>query len=330
MKCDTCNKNIVRTKPGLVCGRCEKIVHHTTSCAGLTNKQLTALRATENLEWTCQECHDVSPRRRSIIVPDDEEEDEIRYDIPTDNLQIDVKQLLKDITQHVEKTIRRELKDINHSLQTHSDLMQDSIDSVNEMKTIMLDLKKKNVELVNKNKHLETRVGALEQRIQDFEQQKLSRNLEIHYMPNFKDENTLQIAQTLAKKLNLRTSDIEHAQRMHGKKDNPGPVQIILKTEQAQEQWLETFKQHQKSKGQIKLSDIFGLDNTNKIDHDQNIVIREALTPYNKHLLWYAKQEIRDTYKYIWIKKGVLRVRKDGEENKPIIVRSETDIKNLK
>lgn len=335
MKCDKCNKNITKTNHGVECNHCEKIVHLTTSCAGLTNKQLAALRATENLEWTCRECHDNSPKRRSIVVPDDDEDDEFLHGNSTGNLQIDVKQLLKDIAKDVEKTIKRELQDMTQSLQVHSDLMQDALIRIDEMKETVLELKKKNVELSNKNNHLQTRVGALEQRIQIFEQQKLSRYLDIHYIPTCKDENPLQIAHAVAKKLNQGTTDIEQAQRMPGKQDNPGPIQVILKTEQAQEKWLDTFKQQQKSKVQIKLSDIIASDNTlgtSGIGHakDQNIVVRETLTPYNKHLLWYTKQEISDTYKYIWIKKGFLRVRKDGQENKPIIIRSEEDVKNLK
>lgn len=335
VKCDKCNKNITKTKHGIECSRCEKIVHLATTCAGLTNKQLVALRAADNLEWTCQECHDSSPKRRSVIVPDDDVDDEDRYGMSTGNLQIDVKQLLKDISIDIEKTIKKEMKDINHSLQVHSDLVQDAIDRVDEVKEAILELKRKNAELENKNNYLETRVGALEQRIQDFEQQKLSRCLDIHYIPTFKDENPLQIVQAVAKSLKQQTIDIEQVQRMPEKKDSPGPIQVILKTEQAQERWVDSFKQYQKSKVQLKISDILAHDGTlgaNIIDQhrNKNIVVRETLTPYNKHLLWFAKQEIKGIYKYIWIKKGVLRVRKDGQENKPIIVRSEKDVKNLK
>jgi hypothetical protein len=92
-KCDNCSKNITKNKPGIECNRCEKIVHLSNQCSGLTSKQLAALRATENLEWTCHECQN-SSRRRSIIIPDyDEEEDNCAE---SSNVQIDIKKLLGD------------------------------------------------------------------------------------------------------------------------------------------------------------------------------------------------------------------------------------------
>lgn len=64
-----------------------------------------------------------STERCSIVVP---EYEKVRYDYLTGNLQIDVKQLFKDIANYVEKTIEIEIKDINHSLQVLYNLMQDA------------------------------------------------------------------------------------------------------------------------------------------------------------------------------------------------------------
>lgn len=50
----------------------------------------------KTLSETSQECHDTSPKKRSIVVPDDEVE-EIRYYNFTRNLHINVKRLLKNI-----------------------------------------------------------------------------------------------------------------------------------------------------------------------------------------------------------------------------------------
>lgn len=90
--------------------------------------------------------------------------------------------MLKDVATDVQKTIKTEVKDIHHSIQVRSNLMQYAINRVNEMKSTVLEMKKKNVKLANKNKHLETRVEAFEQRTQHFEQQKLARYLDIHYI----------------------------------------------------------------------------------------------------------------------------------------------------
>lgn len=112
-KCDKCNKNIIKKCARLECSRCEKTVHCTTLCSGLFNKQITVLRAAENLDWTCLECYQISPRRRSLILPDDyEDEDNGKIS----NTQINVKQLVADISKEVEKAIHKELKGITESL----------------------------------------------------------------------------------------------------------------------------------------------------------------------------------------------------------------------
>lgn len=321
-KCDNCNKNFTKAKPGLECHRCEKIVHLTTLCAGLTNKQLTALRATDNLEWTCQECQEQSPKRRSIIIPDVDEDEDDRTE--PQNVNIDIKQLLRDISKEMEKAIKREMKDITQSLQFHSDKMEELIKNTETMRSTITDLQKKNVELTNKNNNLEVRVGALEQRIHETEQRKLDKCIEIHNLPSLEGENINELVGKLAKKANLATEDILLAKRLPGKNDRPGPVHVELQTELVQSAWLAATKTRT---SRITVMDV--LPEVPASKSNENLFVCEALTPFNKHLLWFAKKELKDAYRYIWIKKGVLRVRKDGENQKAHIVRAVEDVQKL-
>ncbi|KAL0829214.1 hypothetical protein ABMA28_004045 [Loxostege sticticalis] len=236
-KCDNCNKNITKSKPGLECNRCEKLVHLTNQCTGLTNKQLAALRASENLEWTCQDCQDKTPRRSSIVIPNDDEGDEDYSESPT--IQIDVKKLLGDISKEVERAIKKEMKDLTQSLQFQSDKMDELI---------------KNIEIIP-----------------------------------------------------------------------PGPVIIELNSDQTQLAWLAASKS---ISPRITAQEICPHNYSSSLN--TVIFICEALTQYNKQLLYYAKQELKDAFRYIWIKKGVLRVRREGENQKPIIIRSSDDIKRIK
>lgn len=322
-KCDKCNKNITKTKPGLECIRCEKIVHLNTTCSELTNKQLAAVRATDNLDWTCRDCHDLSPKRRSIVVPDDDD-DEDKYS-DAQSLKIDIKQLLGDITKEMEKTIKREMREVTQSLQFHSEKMDELIASLEACQGTIKDLKKKNVELTNKNNYLETRLGALEQRVQEMDQSTLSDCIEICNIPLAEEDNPSSIARIIAGKLNQPTSGIKQAVRLPGKKDNPGPIKVQLNTQQLQTEWLLAAK----SKDRIlKIVDI--IPGAVITEAGKNIYIRESLTQYNKHLLWYTKKELNNIFKYIWIKKGILRVRKEGTNEKPIIIRSKEDVNKLK
>lgn len=323
-KCEKCQKSITKRSPDLECSRCEKIVHMNTSCSGLTNKQLTALRATDNLEWACHECHESSPKRRSVIIPNDDDDEETQVSIPP-NAQINVKQLLKDISKEVEKSIQREMREINQALQFNSEKMEDLIECVEACKQSIQDLKKKNTELNNKNNFLETRVGALEQRIQEMEQNQLSNQVEISNIPCMEEENLPKIIEKVAEKLQLPTKDIVRVTRLAGKKDRPSPIHVELNDESTQQKWITTAK-----KTKVSLEDIISPPKsiTEAPSPTDIIFIREALTSYNKRLLWNAKQELQNIYKFIWCKKGVIMVRKQ-ENDKVIRVRSLEDIKKL-
>lgn len=320
-KCDKCNKNVTKRSPGLICSRCEKLVHANTLCTGLSNKQLTALRAADNLEWTCIECHRESPRRRSYVVPEEEgEEDEINSQEPP--IQIDVKQLLKDISKEMEKAIKREMKEITQSLQFHSEKMDEVLENIEAFKETIQELKRKNNDLQNKNTNLETRVRALEQQYQATEQQKLKNLVEIANIPYLENEDIASMVNTVAMKLQVPNNEIVFAERLPGKKERPGSVQVQLKDEKTQLKWLTAAKNKN-----IHISDVTpGVPTTSA---SEKIFIRESLTSYNKTLLWNAKQELKNTYKFIWCKKGIIRVRKD-EKDTIHTLRSLEDINKLK
>lgn len=319
-KCDKCNKTITKRSPGLECSRCEKLVHGNTLCSGLSNKQLTALRAAENLEWTCEECHKSSPKRPSFYVPQDDGDDEDAEGNYQEHSQINVKQFLRDISVEMEKTMKKEVKELTKSLQFHSDKMDEVMESIEAFKQTITDLKRKNTELTNKNSHLETRIQALEQQFQSTEQQKYANHLEIANVPFNEKEDTSVLIEKIAKKLQLSTSEIESSKRLPGKPERPGSILIKTKGESIQTKWLASAKTTT-----ILVTDVM----QNVSNNNEKIYIREALTPYNKMLLWNAKQELKSTYKFIWCKRGIIRARKD-EESRTHILRSTEDIKKLK
>lgn len=316
-KCNKCNKSITKRYPGLECSRCEKVVHLTSQCSDLTNKQLAALRATEHLEWMCEECHKFTPKRRSIVIPDEEDESTAESFL-TPTAQIDVKKLLNDISKEVERAIKSELREINESLQFHSNKMDEVIEGMEACKQIVQTIQRKQTELTNKNNHLEIRIGAMEQRIQDLEQEKLKNIIEISNIPFNDNENTEDIVSKIATKLQL-PNEFVTARRLQGKRERPGIIEVNTASELRHDNWIAASR-----KTRITLSDIY----TNS-SNEVKIYINEALTPYNKNLLWSAKQELKYVYKYIWSKRGAILVRKESNDNKIYRIRSLEDIKKL-
>lgn len=320
-RCDNCEKLITKKTPGVACSTCEKLVHLNTVCSGLSTKQREAIHSS-NLQWMCQECEKTVPKRTSVIIPNEEEEEaEEIADSPT--LQVDVKQLLKDISKEMEKTVRKMVGELSDSLQYHSDQMDELQRTIQEFKTVVKDLQKKNTQLSQQNTHLQTRVGALEQRVQSLEQERLSSVIELSNIPQQENENIKEIVKTVAIKLNTPTTNIKAIQRQGTGKDRPGNIMIRFADDADCITWTTAAKTTS-----LIIAD--ACPGINKPKASEKIFIREALTPYNKKLLWYAKQKLKagDTYKYVWCKQGVIRARKE-DNGKIIIIRSEDDVDKL-
>lgn len=317
-KCDKCEKTITKKCPGVECRSCEKIVHLNTDCSGLSTKQKVALRSS-NLQWLCQECEETMPKNTSIVIPTEDEEDEEDGDkMP---LQINVKQLLKDISKEMEKTVKKELAELTSSLQYHSDQMEELEKTIQMFKTSIKDIQKKNTELSQQNIHLRTRVGALEQRVQSLEQEGLSTVIELSNIPREDEEDVKEIIKTVASKLNTSTTNIKKIKRQGTGKDRPGNIMIHFSNDTDCTTWTSAAKTTN-----LQIADI--CPNIKEPKASEKIFVREALTPYNKKLLWYAKEKLRTTYKYIWCKQGVIRARKE-DNGKITTLRSEDDINKL-
>lgn len=315
-KCDKCNKNITKSNPGVECTKCDKLVHLNAVCSGLSTKQRAALRTNDNLGWTCEECKRHSPHRRSVVIPEDDEEENIEE---STTAAIDVKKLLRDISIEIEKAIKRELQDLSKSFEFHTEKMDEILDTMDVFKNTIQELTKKNHDLSNKNNHLQTRVGALEQRIQEIEQQQLSSTITISNVPNEERDNPTVLVEKIAEKLELTCKDIIEVRRLPSRKPQLGTIQVKFSGDASSEKWL------QKSKAtKIIVANL--VKNTPPEISQEPVIIREALTSYNKKLLWNTKLQLKDTYKFIWCRRGIIRVRK--EENSQIaVIRSEDDIK---
>lgn len=329
-KCDNCKKSITKKAPGLECSKCSLIVHGSTQCAGLTSKQLAALRGAENLEWTCNECHQNSSHRKSFVLPEEDLEDENELDDSAlkTNIRnvasIDVKKLLQDIAVDVDKCIKKQLSELQLSVDYCSNKVDEFDDNVEAMKNKIKTLEKKNENLTNTNKYLETKIAALEQRFTELEQNQLSSDLEIAGVPYKEQENPKEIMTTLANKLKLDSSGIKSVRRLPKKGEKTaGTLYVKLREECDPISWVQAART-------IKpiVSDIISTTPSDETAATK-VFVRHALTSYTKALLYQVKQKLKETFKFIWCNyEGKVLVRKD-EKSKTLIIRSEADIQKL-
>ncbi|KAL0893101.1 hypothetical protein ABMA27_014740 [Loxostege sticticalis] len=312
-RCDKCQKTVTKISPGLECSKCDKLVHSKSECSGLTSKQVSALRNASNLEWTCDECQLYSPPRKSFVEPeDDEDENETpAQPKPTNSIvpTIDVKKLLTDISLEVERAIKKELQELNYNVEFYSEKMSGIEQENKELKEKIKTLETTNKHLTNSNKHLETRIAALEQRHSEYEQSRLGKYIEIIGIPPQEKENLDQIVSQIASKLKQDVKRVKSAVRLNTYKGKSSSIQLKLIDEQEQNSGYKTLSQE-------------------TIANDK-IIIRQALTNFNKELLWQAKQKLKDAgYKYIWQKNGKILARRDDKE-KVYSIRNTEDIKKL-
>lgn len=173
---------------------------------------------------------------------------------------------------------------------------------------IIKSYEKKIESLNNKCQHLETVNTALEIRVHNIEQAEKNHNLEITGLDCKPNENIKALINTLADKLDVEKSDLESVERAwrvtKGKRngDNTAqnaPIILKFKTTTARDAWYS-------KRGRIrKNSDVY-TDGS-----DAPVYINENLTKFNKELLWNAKQKLKPTYKYIWVKYGRVFCKKE-------------------
>lgn len=319
-KCSQCSKPITRKYTGLECNKCGVVVHSTNACTGLTNKQLSSLRTADNLEWTCNECSR-SPRRSSIFIAPDDDHDDEEDAASSSNGQLDMKKLLRDLTEEINKIIKKELKETNSALQYCSDKLEECLDCMEAFKEKIKSLEKKNCELENKYRSLENNIGALQQRVHEFEQKDLRCNIEVAGIPYIENENVQDIAGKIARTLNKETSEIKTVKRIPTQQGKTGIIKMQMHSEEKRNNWIKEAKLKNITVNSI----ITGSDS--KIAKEK-IYLREELTYYNKNLLWKTKQACKDKYKFVWCKEGKIMVRKT-ENSKVLIIRSDEDINKL-
>lgn len=228
------------------------------------------------------------------------------------------------IVFNMKKTLESMSEDISFYAEKYQELIEEKEKTDKKIKA-----------LEHKNSHLETVNKSLEERIAYLEIQDKERNVEVFGLEEKLNENLETTVKHLAEKLGVNAMKINEIKRVgeektraaarntnSGRSDSanvrnkPRPVIITLSSRAARDQWLLTRKTHQ-----LTNDDIFA--NGNK----QRIYINEDLTKYIRNILWTAKNELKPTYKYIWVQNGRVLIKKDDPNDTKIrSVRTLSDI----
>lgn len=317
-KCTKCNKNITKTKPGLVCSRCDKSVHADPVCVKLSNKQINTLKNSPGIEWSCEHCLQNLSRRSSFLIPDDSE-DELQTG--RDMQPIDTRKLVQDISRELKKTFREEIQGLEASLEFVTDQLSNMEQRVLKQNASIKELENKNQDLLNKNKNLELRVSVLEQVMNTFEQKSLSSSIEIAGLPNVPTIEVQKLIENIASKLDVDKNDVRLSSRLPGSKEKPGQILVEMRTPSARSQWIAASKGKSLTLGSL-------IPHVSQDKAADRVYIREALTKYIKTLLYTAKSQLNKSFKFVWCKDGKVCARK-SENSKIFYIRSIQDINRI-
>lgn len=299
--------------PGLQCGKCNKWLH--ALCAGLTSDQLIILNSTEAIDWKCKTCAEgTKSRRLSCIMPDLENEG-------VDNTDPEFLISNNNLTQQILREIRNEIKgivefELQRSLKYYSDKIDDYEERMNLYETRLKTVENQCVDLKNNLKNMSLKYEVLEGKCNQLEQAQLSQQLEVCGVKEMEREDTMEIIKNVASKINTDICDVIKAYRksvptrkrteLKRIESPPNPITVILKNG-VRSAWLDASK-----KAKFSARDI-------GTEGEQNVYLRESLTPAIAYLLWKTKEELkaRHGFKYVWCKNGTVLARMS--ENEKII-----------
>lgn len=174
--------------------------------------------------------------------------------------------------------------------------------------------------LENQNIYLEKYNKSLEERVNELEEIDKQRKVEIAGLEKKENEDVAKIIVQVAGKLQMNISQIESAERVGREKpdaDKPLPVVVTLRTKEARGEWIASRKKR------LTNGEVYGTNN------DSRIYINENLTRYKRNLLWVTKNQLKKTFKYIWVQDGKILIRKSDEQKKIISIRTERDIERV-
>lgn len=287
MNCIKCNNAVKRGDDYISCQKCTKSYHLT--CADLE----TAPTPVEKKKWVCATCAtSTTPKSTSSGTG---------INTPKAGDSGDKTTLL----------------DISNKLNW---LMNQQSETTKKLNTLIEDNKKMKKLLSDKDQiiiKLENRVVALEQRTR-------INNIEISNYPETPDENIKEVVKVICAKMevHITEADIQATHRVPRFNNGIKNIVVNFNSRWTKNKVLMATKEFRKvNKRQLLLSDI------SQDLPAEMFYVSEHLSPAMKQLLKKTKAFAKtNKYQYVWIKDGVIHLKKNADAQNAIIIGSVYDL----
>ncbi|CAN7976037.1 unnamed protein product [Ixodes persulcatus] len=318
--CLVCFKGVSPDAAFLKCAECSNL-YHIGKCSGVAKKAHKDMSVGALSAWICNTCK-VNRQRLSGETSEDVSSAS-KEAIGGSGVQ-GLDALTAQITEVNAKlmTVLNRMEKIEKALDEKVNGMETALAALNaQYEEIFKNSQNQGKlieELAKKTTHLEAliverdaQILSLKTAVDNAEQYSRRKNIEIHGVKEYENENLVTVVTDLATKLQLpppTSQSIETAHRLRAREGRTAPILVRFTERSTRDMWI---------KKRVSLK-------------SEGIYVNENLTRTLKNLFWNTKKTAREkNYKFVWVRNGKIFVKeKDGS---PVIrIENENDLKKIR
>lgn len=295
-KCFICDSNINRNRPGVQCSGCRCFYHANAQCSELKKDQSEIFRSMPGVKWLCQSCRTTS----------DNGSDNDRHVQEVRRSSLSRRSIIGNDNVSSGSSIENELRLLRESVSFCSDKISDFESTLKQFSTALKNIEGLKVE----QEKIKTDVIALSNKLNDLEQFSRNKNLEIHGVPELKNENLLKVFENICAHVNfdVNVDKVDYIHRIQNRNtEHPKPILIRFTSRLVKENMLGAVRVKQHAEFSKNKKPGLWL-----VGAQKPIFINENLTSDKKRLYKEARQFAKEKrYKFVWVRNGNIFLRKD-------------------
>lgn len=356
-KCAGCRKTIKSGK-FLICHECH--LKYDIECVNITSQRYNGFDPERKRNWKCPECCCKTPKTGNTNTPirpngppDTSERSNSRSPSPQSNVTFrkpiqpqseestpinmepageksipsDDPQSLPTWYHKLESSLRSMIVDNKEEILNSLNFLSNQYD---DMQALIMSYKKDISDLKRENSELKTTVADLSSRVSLLENHTRECNVEVTCIPETRNEcitsTIIQLSNAVS--YSLQENDIVTCKRVakiNPSDQRPRAVIVKLRTTDQRDNLLAAVTSFNKTNPQDKLS----TKHIGVSGSPSPIYISEHMSPAMKHLHAQTRRVAKDkSYKFVWVRNGRIRVRKD-ENSRPILILRAIDLEKL-
>lgn len=237
------------------------------------------------------------------------------------------------ITEEITARLKREINNTIELLK--NDFNKTTEYLADEQKDLKAGLREANdrVRILEQEKQaLGSELLDLERRMDTLDKASRNRNVEIHCVPQKRNENLFTLIKKLYESLKLTyisefdICSVRRVAKMNPNSDRPRTILLTLPSERHRDILMSTFKRHNKNNPNNMIS-----SNHLSIPGETKLIyLSEHLSSKCKELHSAARKASKEFgYKFVWVKYGKIYMRKDEQSN-AIIIKSASCLDKLR